>query len=141
MPEDAATCAGGLRGGAGQMRAACMFRVRVRAWVLGVGWGNSSRIKSVLCQVVHDGSRVGNESIDLVHQFCPTTGQGYYSPFQVRPALRPRPQPRASFTAGHARQCWQAYSARVQHTRARCLLDTVGHRILEAARTSAIQYL
>ena len=35
-------------------------------------------------QVTHDGSRVGNEDVDLIYQYNPVINQGYFSPQQVR---------------------------------------------------------
>ena len=70
------------------MRAADMFTAGawLRVWAV---WGE--RVTwYVCCQVVHDGSRVGNESIDLIYQFNPVIGQGFFSPFQARAAAAAR---------------------------------------------------
>ena len=41
-------------------------------------------------QVMSDGSRVGNESIDLIYMYSPRANLGYHPPFQVPPRLAAR---------------------------------------------------
>lgn len=46
--------------------------------------------------MTYDGSRVGNEDVDLIYLYNPVINQGFYPPFQVRPPPCRAPAPSAA---------------------------------------------